>query len=166
MDSPAEFWNSDVSFPLSVHSCCIYLLTADLLVADEVAPIMVVLDNISNGYREILLPLACQDELLQQSICAVAAQHLALRQPSFRRSAESGRAAIISRLRRDAFQEPTERLFSASTWATLIVLLVGETITASPDYAHLLQMLFCMAGNTPDMTMNSVNQFLTQQTHM
>lgn len=137
-----------------------------LLVADVVAPIMVVLDNISNGYREILLPLACQDELLQQSICAVAAQHLALRQPRFRRFAESGRAAIISRLRRDAFQEPTERLFSASTWATLIVLLVGETITASPEYAHLLQMLFCMAGNTPDMTMNSVNQFLTQQTHM
>ncbi|KAL4756755.1 Zn(II)2Cys6 transcription factor [Aspergillus foveolatus] len=134
--------------------------------ADEVAPNMVVLDKISNGYREILLPLACHDELLQQSVCAVAAQHLALRQASFRRIAESSRAAIISRLRRDAFQEPTERLFSAFTWATLIVLLVGETITASPEYTHLLQMLFCMAGNTSDMAMSPINQFLTQQTHM
>lgn len=127
---------------------------------------MVVLDNISNGYREILLPLACHDELLQQSICAVAAQHLALRQPSFRRFAESGRAAIISRLRHDAFQEPTDRLFNASTWATLIVLLVGETVTASPEYAHLLQMLICMASNMPNMAMGSVSRFLTQQTHM
>ncbi|KAL5046727.1 hypothetical protein BDW71DRAFT_181697 [Aspergillus fruticulosus] len=134
--------------------------------ADEVAPIMVVLDNISNGYREVLLPLACHDDLLQQSVCAVAAQHLALHQPSFRRFAESSRAAIISRLRRDAFQQLTERLFSASTWATLLALLVGETITASPEYAHLLQMLFCMAGNTSDMAMNPVTQFLTQQTHM
>ncbi|KAL4767853.1 hypothetical protein BDW60DRAFT_143652 [Aspergillus nidulans var. acristatus] len=134
--------------------------------ADEVAPNMVVLDKISNGYREILLPLACHDELLQRSVCAVAAQHIALQCPNFRRIAESGRAAIISRLRRDAFQEPTERLFSAFTWATLIVLLVGETITASPEYAHLLQMLFCMAGNTSDMATSPVNQFLTQQTHM
>ncbi|CBF82186.1 hypothetical protein AN5279.2 [Aspergillus nidulans FGSC A4] len=134
--------------------------------ADEVAPNMVVLDKISNGYREILLPLAFHDELLLQSVCAVAAQHLSLRHASFRRIAESSRAAIISRLRRDAFQEPTERLFSAFTWATLIVLLVGETITASPEYTHLLQMLFCMAGNTSTMAMSPVNQFLTQQTHM
>ncbi|KAL4912932.1 hypothetical protein BDW62DRAFT_215936 [Aspergillus aurantiobrunneus] len=134
--------------------------------ADEVAPIMVVLDNISNGYRDIVLPLACHDELLQQSVCAVAAQHLALQQPGFRRCAESGRAAVISRLRRDAFQVPTERLFNPFTWATLIVLLVGETITASPEYAHLLQTMFCMAGNTSAMAKNPVNQFLTQQTHM
>ncbi|KAL4907148.1 hypothetical protein BDW74DRAFT_166668 [Aspergillus multicolor] len=136
--------------------------------ADEVAPIMVILDKIANGYREIILPLACHDELLQQSVCAVAAQHLALRQPSFRPFAESGRAAIISRLRQDAFREPTERLFSAFTWATLIVLLVGETITASPEYTHLLHLLSCMAGNTSDtgIPMSSVNQFLTQQTHM
>ncbi|EAU29296.1 predicted protein [Aspergillus terreus NIH2624] len=106
--------------------------------ANEVAPVMVILDNVSNGYRELLLPMACHDEVLQHAIAAVASQHIAGRYPAMQPAAESERAAVISRLRRDSLQPSPDRVFNASTWATLIVLLVGETITGSSEYKFKL----------------------------
>lgn len=125
---------------------------------------MVVLDSISNGYRDHLLPLACEDEMLQRTVSIVAAQHLALQQPHFHDFAESGRAAIISQLRRES--SSPERVLNLSTWATLVVLLVGETITGSPEYNHLLRTLICLAPHTHQITSTPAAQFLTQQTHM
>lgn len=128
---------------------------------------MVVLDSISNGYRDVLLPLACGDEMLQRAVAVVAAQHLALRQPHFQHLAESGRASVISQLRRDSLLSSSpERVFNISTWATLVVLLVGETVTGGSEYSHLLQTLFCLAQNVNQMAPSAATQFLTQQTHM
>ncbi|KAF7588882.1 hypothetical protein BBP40_005067 [Aspergillus hancockii] len=134
--------------------------------ANEVAPVMVIFDDVSNGYRDILLPLACEDEVLRHAIRVVAAQHLALRQQRFQPLAETGRAALISHLRRDSFQATAENIFSLSSWATLIVLLVGETITGSKEYSHLLQGLLSLAHNLCPRASIPVNQFLLQQTHM
>lgn len=126
---------------------------------------MVVLDSICNGYRDVLLPLACEDELLQRAITAVAAQHLALLQPDkFQSLAEFGRATVISQLRRNS--SSPDRVFNVSTWATLVVLLVGETITGSSDYSHLLHILDCLARNINQITPSAATRFLTQQTHM
>lgn len=126
---------------------------------------MVVLD-ISNGYREVLLPLACEDELLRRAVGVVAAQHLALHQPSYEHVADQGRAAIISQLRRDSLGASPDRVFNVSTWATLIVLLVGETITGSSEYVHLLQSLLCLTQNITRIGPSPAWHFLTQQTHM
>lgn len=127
---------------------------------------MVVLDNVSNGYREVLLPLACEDELLQRAVGVVAAQHLALHHPAYQTIADEGRAAIISRLRRDSLQTSPDRVFNLSTWATLIVLLVGETITGSSEYGHLLQTLMCLFQNSDQIAPSAERRFLSQQTHM
>ncbi|KAB8238979.1 uncharacterized protein BDW43DRAFT_260399 [Aspergillus alliaceus] len=127
---------------------------------------MVIFDHIANGYRDILLPLACEDEVLRGAIRVVAAQHLALREERFRPVAEVGRAAIISRLRRDSLQASPDRIFNLSTWATLIVLLVGETITGSSEYIHLLRTLLSVAPSLSHMTPTPAYQFLVQQTHM
>ncbi|KAG2420475.1 hypothetical protein HFD88_000087 [Aspergillus terreus] len=134
--------------------------------ANEVAPVMVILDNVSNGYRELLLPMACHDEVLQHAIAAVASQHIAGRYPAMRPAAESERAAVISRLRRDSLQPSPDRVFNASTWATLIVLLVGETITGSSEYSYLLHTLMCLAQNISQVEHTAANSFLMQQTHM
>lgn len=136
-----------------------------MIVADQVAPVMVVLD-IANGYREVLLPMACEDELLQRAIGVVAAQHLAIHQPRYQQVADEGRAAVISRLRRDSLWTSPERVFNVSTWATLIVLLVGETITGSSEYGYLLQSLLCLAQNIARIEPSAAHHFLTQQTHM
>ncbi|KAJ5174067.1 uncharacterized protein N7500_001998 [Penicillium coprophilum] len=132
--------------------------------SEQVAPVMVVLDHVSNGYRDILLPLACEDELLQRAVGVVAAQHLALNNPSYQSVADRGRAALISRLCRDSTSP--DRVFNTSTWATLIVLLVGETITGSSEYGHLLRTLMCLVQNADQIAPSSARRFLSQQTHM
>ncbi|OQE43616.1 hypothetical protein PENCOP_c003G06867 [Penicillium coprophilum] len=132
--------------------------------SEQVAPVMVVLDHVSNGYRDILLPLACEDELLQRAVGVVAAQHLALNNPFYQSVADRGRAALISRLCRDSTSP--DRVFNTSTWATLIVLLVGETITGSSEYGHLLRTLMCLVQNADQIAPSSARRFLSQQTHM
>ncbi|KAF9889609.1 hypothetical protein FE257_007117 [Aspergillus nanangensis] len=136
------------------------------IIAQEVAPVMVVLDHVSNGYRELLLPMACQDDVLQRAINAVAAQHLAGRDSKLKSVAESERSAVISRLRHNSLQTSADLVFNVSTWATLIVLLVGETITGSTEYSYLLQTLMCLAQNIGRVEHTAANSFLMQQTHM
>ncbi|KAF9637003.1 hypothetical protein BFW01_g7899 [Lasiodiplodia theobromae] len=136
--------------------------------SEAVAPVMVVLDNVSNGYRDFILPMACEDEVLRRAVEVVAAQHLShSKRPDLQAAAEAGRAAVISRLRRDAMQAPQEQVFNVFTWATLIVLLVGETVTGSSEYGYLVQMLLCLSRNSAGAAHASMlNNFLTQQTHM
>ena len=133
--------------------------------AKYVAPVMVVLD-ISNGYRDIILPMAFEDELLQQAVSVVAAQHLRPRQPSSQAATESSRSAIISRLRSASQLGSPDLVFNQSTWATLIVLLVGETVTGSSEYSHLLQTLLTLASNMRAVDNSELNEFLIKQTNM
>lgn len=55
----------------------------------------VVLDHVCNGHLDVLLPLACEYEILQRAIGVVAAQHMALDNPSYQSFADEGRAALI-----------------------------------------------------------------------
>ncbi|EAW12651.1 C6 zinc finger domain protein [Aspergillus clavatus NRRL 1] len=133
--------------------------------ARDVAPVMVLLDDVANGYRDFILPMACGDDLVRQAVEVVATQYLAQLQPAFSAAAETGRAALISRLRRESLLRAPERVFSAETWATLIVLLVGETVTASDEYHHLLRTLHSVTHNAAPVR-SDVAKFLLQQTHM
>jgi hypothetical protein len=135
--------------------------------SEAVAPVMVILDTASNGYRELFLPMALEDEVLRRAVGVVAAQHLSRERPEMQEAAEAGRAAIISRLRRDSMSATVEQVFNKFTWATLIVLLVGETVTGSADYSFLVQMLLCLSANSMgDDQKPVVNRFLQTQTNM
>ena len=125
---------------------------------------MVVLDHISNGYRDIILPLACEDELVRRAVGIVAEQHLALQHPSYQSVADQGRTSLISRLCRESLSPG--HVFNISTWATLIVLLVGETVTGSSEYGHLLRTLPCLVRNIGQIAPSLAHNFLVQQTHM
>ncbi|PYI19544.1 hypothetical protein BO99DRAFT_422278 [Aspergillus violaceofuscus CBS 115571] len=133
--------------------------------ANNIAPVMVLLD-ISNGYRDFILPMACQDEVLQRAVTVVAAQHVGLRQPALQAAAEADRSVIISRLLRASNVASPDQVFSPVTWATLLVLLVGETVTGSPEYKFLLHTLFTMAKNVKSLGHPQLHEFLLQQTDM
>ncbi|PYH90948.1 hypothetical protein BO71DRAFT_443549 [Aspergillus ellipticus CBS 707.79] len=133
--------------------------------AQVVAPVMVVLD-VSNGYRDILLPMAFEDELLQEAIVVVATQHLVPRQPALQAAADSRRSAVITRLREASQHDSPDLVFNLSTWATLIVLLVGETVTGSSEYIHLLRTLLTLSKNIRNPGNPSLDEFLTKQTDM
>jgi hypothetical protein len=135
--------------------------------SEAVAPVMVVLDTASNGYRELFLPMALEDEVLRRAVGVVAAQHLSRERPEMQEAAEAGRAAIISRLRKDSLSATVDQVFNKFTWATLIVLLVGETVTGSADYSFLVQMLLCLSANSMgDEQKPAATRFLQTQTNM
>lgn len=105
---------------------------------------MVVFDFAGNGYRDIILPLAMQDDVLSRAVSVVAAFHLAQKAPHLRQAALAGHSAIVGKLRRDSLELRPDQLFTPYTWATIMVLLVGETITAADNYIYLLEMLTCL----------------------
>lgn len=128
---------------------------------------MVVLDDNSNGYRSLVLPMALEDDLLRRAVGVVAAQHLSRQRPELKDAAEAGRAVVISRLRNDSLSLSTDIVFNKFTWATLIVLLVGETVTGSPDFPFFVQMLLCLSKNNPEKDLDQgLLAFLQAQTHM
>jgi hypothetical protein len=128
---------------------------------------MVVFDDNTNGYRSLVLPMALEHDLLRRAVGVVAAQHLSRRRPELQEAAEAGRAAVISRLRNDSWQQSADKVFNKFTWATLIVLLVGETVTGSADYRFFVQMLLSLSTSNPGRDADPVvSMFLQAQTHM
>jgi hypothetical protein len=128
---------------------------------------MVVLDDSTNGYRSLVLPMALEDDLLRCAVGVVAAQHLSRQRPELHDAAEAGRVAVISRLRSDSLQQSADKVFNKFTWATLIVLLVGETVTGSADFRFFVQMLLCLSMNNPGRDLDpDLQAFLQAQTQM
>ncbi|KAH4812866.1 hypothetical protein HBI73_035310 [Parastagonospora nodorum] len=135
--------------------------------SEAIAPVMVIVDTAANGYREIILPMALEDEVLRRAVGVVAAQHLSRERPDMQQAAEAGRAAIISRLRKDASSATPEQVFNKFTWATLVVLLVGETVTGSADYSFLVQMLLCLStSRRAEYQRSPVTRFLQTSTNL
>jgi len=135
--------------------------------SDIIAPVMVVLDTGSNGYREIILPMALEDDVLRRAVRIVAAQHLGRSVPHVRDAVEASRGTVISHLRQQSLCATEDQVFNKFTWATLIVLLVGETVTGSPTCGFLINMLLCLAENSRTRNEGSdVARFLQTQTNM
>jgi hypothetical protein len=129
---------------------------------------MVVLDSNSNGYRDVILPLACHDENLAQAVSVVSAFHLGQKDRRLQHVAETGHQAIVQKLRRDSLQLSPEQLFNPYILATILVLLVGETITGADNYTYLLEMLNCLTSYPDWITMlpPSLKEFFLQQIKM
>lgn len=107
---------------------------------DFVSPVMVYIDGRSNGYRYEVLPFAYQDPLVQRAVCVTAAFHLAPKYPEFLSPAEGGRTAIIRKLCQMA-QFSDDSVLSNSTWATILLLMVGDLVTGHEDIMILYRML-------------------------
>lgn len=106
----------------------------------RVSPVMVMFDGKGNGYRHSILPLASSDDMVRRAVSVTSALHLAARMPELRIPAERGRAAIISKLRTDVASGNPE-LLSTVTWATILLLIVGDLVTGHEDVLILHQML-------------------------
>ncbi|KAK2596429.1 hypothetical protein N8I77_013319 [Diaporthe amygdali] len=100
----------------------------------HVSPVMLMYDDEANGYRRQILPLAHADPIVERAVCVAAAFHLSRQVPELRLPAESGRAAIVSKL-------SSEVDLSDSTWATLILLIVADLVTGHEHVLTLYKML-------------------------
>lgn len=143
-------------------------ITNRIAVSTFIASKMVVLDFNENGYRQIVLPIACQDDLVAQAVSVIAAFHLSSRMPSMHMAAERGQELILSRLRQQSLNLGPGQLFNMSTLATLLVLLVGDTITGANNYVYLLELLSRLAKlamNDPRLS-DTTKAFIMEQTKM
>ncbi|OAR01206.1 hypothetical protein LLEC1_00164 [Akanthomyces lecanii] len=133
-----------------------------------IASKMVVLDFDDNAYRQMVLPLATQDSMVSQAVSVVSAFHLSQVVPSLRMKAEVDQQRVLSRLRRSALRPNPDQFLKHSNWVTILVLLVGDTITGSQNYVYLLDLLLQLSRATlSDKSLpDNVKQFVKEQTQM
>lgn len=152
---------------ISLHPNQRLIGAINYVVSDAIAPVMVVLDDVTNGYRSLILSMAMEDEVLRRAVSVVAAQHLNRERPELKIRAEANRRAVISRLRSQSLTSSIDIVFNEFTWATLIVLLVGETVTGSEDYSFLVRMLLCLSAHSKKYCKNSIAmKFLETQSQL
>ncbi|KAJ3491157.1 hypothetical protein NLG97_g5649 [Lecanicillium saksenae] len=133
-----------------------------------IASKMVVLDFQGNAYRQMILPLATRDPMVSQAVSVVSAFHLAQVVPSLRMKAEINQQRILSKLRQSALDPNPNQFFKLSNWVTILVLLVGDTITGSTNYVYLLDLLLQLsrAALSDKSLSDNVKKFVKQQTYM
>ncbi|ATY60988.1 Fungal transcriptional regulatory [Cordyceps militaris] len=133
-----------------------------------IASKMVVLDFHGNAYRQMILPLATQDPMVSQAVSVVSAFHLSQAVPSLRMQAEVNQHRVLSRLRQAALNPNPDQFFKLSNWVTILVLLVGDTITGSSNYVYLLDLLsqLSRAALSDKSLPDNVRDFVRQQTQM
>lgn len=131
----------------------------------NIAPIMVVVDSSFNGYRNLILPLACENDLVKGAVSVASLHHLAPLMPELQQQADRGFQRILGQLR----QRTSSRsdLMDIPAWTTLIVLLTAETITGGNNLPYLFRILQHLAtANAGDERKSVMHTFLSEQTRM
>ncbi|KAI1251611.1 hypothetical protein MGN70_006179 [Eutypa lata] len=142
----------------------------------RVSPYMLMFDDEANGYRHYILPLAHTEPIVQRAVCVVSMFHLSQTQPGIRvgngypwpgikDSAEVARAAIISELSSLALVQSD---LSEITWATILLLLVGDLVCGHEEVMSLYQLLlvFIQAHRPADRPLSALGSFLDYQSSM
>ncbi|KIW35324.1 uncharacterized protein PV07_02026 [Cladophialophora immunda] len=109
--------------------------------SENIARGMVILDGQYNGYRNVIIPLAVTEPLVESAVSSVAASHLWRGNEKLRTAADRDRVRVIQSLKKASLNPRAGAVFSVSNWAILLVLLVGELITGRDDYIYLLRLL-------------------------
>ncbi|KAK7438520.1 hypothetical protein Landi51_11604 [Colletotrichum acutatum] len=110
--------------------------------SEAIAPEMVVVDDINNGWRRLILPIAWSNAMVMDAILAVSAFHLsgrAILQPVV--NADRLYALAINQLLNrkdlaDRSDEPKQLVVLA-----IVVLLVSVMVNGMPDFPIVFQML-------------------------
>ncbi|KAI8960499.1 fungal-specific transcription factor domain-containing protein [Daldinia sp. FL1419] len=106
--------------------------------AAHVSPFMVLFDDEANGYRHYILPVAYNEPLVQKAVCIASAFHLSAQKPRLRAPAEIVRASLICKLTEASISSPD---LSATTWATLVLLIVADLVIGHEDVLTLYNLL-------------------------
>lgn len=96
---------------------------------------MIMYDDEANGYRNQILPIAHSNPIIERAVCVAAAFHLSSRMPELRLPAESGRAAVISKLT----QLSTD--LGDTAWATILLMIVADLVTGHEHVVTLYKIL-------------------------
>lgn len=134
--------------------------------SEDIAPTMVPIDGPRNGFRTILLPLACEHELVRYALLASSANHLRLKKPELAPAATRYQTTAIASLRGAANATQGQINTGATTLATIVLLLVNDMVTGCCDFRLLIGMAkswILAFGDTQDSREKPLIQFLKEQ---
>ncbi|KAL7621987.1 hypothetical protein AAE478_007488 [Parahypoxylon ruwenzoriense] len=102
---------------------------------------MVIIDDDSNGWRHLVLPLACADELIMYSVLAVAAFHFSRTAGQHIASPAKLYSKTIFELqkRRDLRKYDVDARYRIIV--TIVVLLLATMVEGNSDFAIIFRML-------------------------
>ncbi|KAF4781101.1 hypothetical protein HER10_EVM0007265 [Colletotrichum scovillei] len=136
--------------------------------SEAIAPEMVVVDDINNGWRRLILPIAWSNTMVMDAVLAVSAFHLsgrAILQPVV--NPDKLYALAISQLSNrkdlaDRSDEPKQLVVLA-----IVVLLVSVMVNGMPDFPIVFQMLesavTAIGGDTALADGGEMGSFLLRQ---
>ena len=130
---------------------------------------MVPIDGPGNGFRAILLPLACEHELVRYALLASSANHLRLKKPELAPAATRYQTTAIASLRGAANATQGQIHTGATTLATIVLLLVNDMVTGCHDFRLLIGMAkswILAFGDTRDSGEKPLIQFLKEQINL
>ncbi|KAI1408026.1 hypothetical protein F5Y13DRAFT_114925 [Hypoxylon sp. FL1857] len=115
--------------------------------SDCIAPEMVIIDDCNNGWRHLVLPLACTDKLVMCSVLAVAAYHFSQRVNGQYLVAPTklySRTIHELQQRRNLCNCDIDTRYRIIV--TLVVLLVSTMVNGSSDFVIVFRMLQSALG--------------------
>ena len=138
-----------------------------LLVSQTIAPQMLAIDDTSNGWRHIVLPISIADPVVMSAVLAASANHASSKSDVLLSVAQVSYTAAIKGLqdRRDLRRH--DQLANCYTTLTILLLLVSAMVTGSPDFPPLFKMLksaMKALGNKSGLWSGQLGEFLLRQT--
>lgn len=138
-------------------------------VSDNVAPQMVVMDDLYNGWRYLILPVACVDKMVMNAVSTVSASHISNKVIDPRRvGPDKFYTQAILRLRRRTCLDSYDLRERQFVFITILVLLVSVMITGSSDFPtlfHMLQSALDAIGGESGLGDSELSLFLVRQIH-
>lgn len=120
---------------------CVLSKTLTGVVSEIIAPQMVLVDNQFNGWRQLSLPIAFQDELVLNAILAASAYHIQINLGGSWLDSDRFYSRTLLLLRERRHLDRCDRTEAQCVLLAILILLVAVMVNASPDFPALFTML-------------------------
>ncbi|KAK6443923.1 hypothetical protein FP744_10000171 [Trichoderma asperellum] len=115
-------------------------LANDVSFSENIAPTLVAINGASNGYRALLLPLACADDLVRSATVAASANQLRFQRPKLAPLASKFQSAAIEKLSVFSRAENASSSTRSAILAAIILLMITDMMNGGHQFHLLLNM--------------------------
>lgn len=127
-------------------------------VSENVAPTLVNFDGPSNGYRSLILPLACDAKLVRFALLAASANHLRFKRPKLQSLALTFQSIAIEKLAVASRAADQDVTMKTTVFATIILLLITDMMNGGLQFPLLCNMAKSWIEATDDGTCPKTRQ--------
>jgi hypothetical protein len=119
----------------------LFMCTNLLQVSANIAPHMLAIDDSSNGWRQLILPIAIEDEVVMDAVIAASAYHVSSRSHTAISLGQSYFTKTVHGLLKRQDFKSLDPMINGFSVVAILVLLVTSMITGCSDFPILFGML-------------------------